>query len=220
MKPRVIAIGDIHGCSVALRGLLEAIRPGEEDRLIPLGDTIDRGPDSHGVIEILLDLGKRCQLAPLLGNHEEMMLAALVEGAPPESWLQVGGMATLDSYGFCGDFEVIPATHLEFISSFVPFFESANHFCIHANYAADQSLGDQTARLSRWTSLDQQLPSAHQSGKVAIVGHTADHRGEILSLPHLKCLDTYCYGGGWLTAMELESGKIWQTNQQGQLRGR
>ncbi len=218
MKPRIIAIGDIHGCSVALRGLLEAIAPSEEDLLIPLGDTVDRGPDARGVIEILLDLRKRCQLVPLLGNHEEMMLAALVDGIPPEPWLQVGGMATLDSYDFCGNFEVIPTTHLEFIASFAPYFESASHFCIHANYAADQPLGEQTARLSRWTSLDQQLPPAHQSGKVAIVGHTADTEGKILSLPHLKCLDTYCYGGGWLTAMELDSGEIWQTDPQGQLR--
>ncbi len=215
---RTLAIGDIHGCSAALRTLLDAIRPTQHDLIVTLGDVIDRGPDSRGVVETLIELSGQCQLYPLLGNHEEMMLQTLLHGEPPEAWLRYGGTATLDSYGFCGDLQVIPASHIEFISSFNDVYESPTHFCLHANYDANLPLDQQPARLLRWTSLDQQLPEPHTSGKTAIVGHTANRSGEIFALPHLHCLDTHCYGDGWLTAMELATGNLWQANQQGQLR--
>ena len=68
MNPRTIAIGDIHGCSAALDALLEAIRPRREDCIVTLGDYINRGPDSRGVIERLIKLKDRCRLVPLLGQ--------------------------------------------------------------------------------------------------------------------------------------------------------
>ena len=64
MNPRTIAIGDIHGCSAALDALLEAIRPRPEDCIVTLGDYINRGPDSRGVIERLIELEDRCRLVP------------------------------------------------------------------------------------------------------------------------------------------------------------
>ena len=64
MKPRTIAIGDIHGCLAALNALLEAIRPRPEDCIVTLGDYINRGPDSRGVIERLIELKDRCRLVP------------------------------------------------------------------------------------------------------------------------------------------------------------
>src|SRR5262249_57774024 len=77
MTERTIAIGDIHGCSAALAALVRAIEPTESDTLVFLGDYIDRGPDSRGVVEQVIALGERCTVVPLLGNHEEVMLAAL-----------------------------------------------------------------------------------------------------------------------------------------------
>src|SRR4051812_30312448 len=77
MAGRTIAIGDVHGCLRALAALLDAIGPDWEDTLVPLGDYIDRGPDSRGVLDQLLALAKRCRLVPLLGNHEEMLIAAV-----------------------------------------------------------------------------------------------------------------------------------------------
>lgn len=74
MPPRTIAIGDVHGCAAALRALLEQIKPQSTDTIVMLGDCVDRGPDSRGVIETLLELRGRCELVPILGNHEEMML--------------------------------------------------------------------------------------------------------------------------------------------------
>ena len=65
MRPRTIAIGDIHGCSAALDALLYAIQPRREDCIVTLGDYINRGPDSRGVIERLIELKDRCRLVPL-----------------------------------------------------------------------------------------------------------------------------------------------------------
>jgi serine/threonine protein phosphatase 1 len=70
----------------------------------------------------------------------------------------------------------------------------------------------------RWESLRNHQPGPHYSGKPAVVGHTAQKDGEILDLGHLKCIDTYCYGGYWLTALDVLSGRIWQADPGGQLR--
>jgi serine/threonine protein phosphatase 1 len=70
----------------------------------------------------------------------------------------------------------------------------------------------------RWLSLRDWVPPPHVSGKTAIVGHTAQRSGEILDLGYLKCIDTWCYGGGWLTALEVNTGQVWQADAQGNLR--
>ena len=62
------------------------------------------------------------------------------------------------------------------------------------------------------------MPRPHSSGKTAVVGHTEGHDGEILDLGYLKCIDTYCFGGGWLTALETAGGHVWQVNDRGELR--
>ena len=62
------------------------------------------------------------------------------------------------------------------------------------------------------------MPTAHRSGKTAILGHTSDKQGEIINLGHLVCIDTYCYGGQWLTALEPKTGQVWQSNERGELR--
>src|SRR4051794_17347253 len=100
MPGRTIAIGDIHGCSAALDALLDAIAPGPQDTLVTLGDHIDRGPDSRGVIDRLLALAYGCRLVPLLGNHEELLLAALRDRVALRRWLTCGGVETLRSYGW------------------------------------------------------------------------------------------------------------------------
>jgi serine/threonine protein phosphatase 1 len=216
--PRTIAIGDIHGCARALEALLQVVAPQQDDTLIPLGDVIDRGPDSRRVVEQLLQLRDRCHLQPVLGNHEEMMLAAFLKNSIPHTWIHHGGGATLDSYGFVGDLSVIPSEHIEFLRSFVDWVETETHFFVHANYDPNLPLAHQPSRTIRWLSLNLGIPGPHQSGKIAVVGHTPDFSGEIFSLKHIKCLDTYCHGGGWLTAMDVTTGKIWQTNDLGQTR--
>jgi serine/threonine protein phosphatase 1 len=77
LRERIIAIGDVHGCSAALAALLRAIDPTALDTLVFLGDYIDRGPDSQGVLGQVIALAQRCSVVPLLGKHEEMLLAVL-----------------------------------------------------------------------------------------------------------------------------------------------
>lgn len=111
---RFFAIGDVHGCSTALRALLEAIAPRPDDTIVTLDDYIDWGPHSRGVIQTLIDLSSKCRLIPLLGNHEEMLLAALESGSELRYWLQFGGEETLNSYEYDGRSEIIPGEHVDF----------------------------------------------------------------------------------------------------------
>jgi serine/threonine protein phosphatase 1 len=218
MAERTIAIGDIHGCARALEVLLEAISPDKSDTVIPLGDVVDRGPDSRQVIEILLALRDSCHLKPVLGNHEEMLLGVLLRNAPPHTWIQCGGTATLDSYGFVGDLSVFPQEHVDFLNSFADSVETATHFFVHANYDSQLPISEQVSRTLRWLSLESKIPPPHFTGKIAVVGHTPDKSGEIFSLRHLKCIDTYCHGGGWLTALDVTTGKVWQASNSGEIR--
>jgi serine/threonine protein phosphatase 1 len=218
MPGRTIAIGDIHGCSAALSAIIEAIGPTPDDTLVPLGDYVDRGPDSRGVLDQLLALESRCRLVPLLGNHEQMLLDALQNPYTLAPWLSVGGRATVQSYG--GSLANMPEEHLDFIRRCRRYFETATHFFVHANYQYDAPLDEQPDDLLFWEHLHLQLPRPHDNGKIAVVGHTAQKTCEVFDAEHVLCLDTYCHGGGWLTAMEVNRGKVWQANLLGKLRER
>ncbi len=217
MPGRTIAIGDIHGCCVALETLLDAISPTSDDTIVTLGDYVDRGPDSRGVIERLISLGQDCRLVPLCGNHEEMMLSVVEGQNPYTSWLRYGGVDTLDSYGFSGDLDVIPPSHHKFFDSLLDYFETPTHLFTHAAYDPGLPLDQQSTQMLRWHSLRDGVPDPHTSGKIAVVGHTANKDGEILDVGHLICIDTYCYGGGWLTALDVDSGRLWKANDAGVL---
>ena len=107
--------------------------------------------------------------------------------------------------------------HLDFLRSCRLFFETERHFLVHANYQANLPLDLQPRQVMLWPSLKDRQPGPHCSGKLAVVGHTAQKNGEILDLGYLKCIDTCCYGDGWLTAMELETGRLWQADKEGKL---
>src|SRR5260370_21718238 len=134
----MMAMGDFHGCSAALTALIRASGPTPLDTLVFLGDYIDRGPDSRGVVEQVIALGERCVLVPLLGNHEEMLLAALEGQSELTYWLKFGGLATLASYGYRGGPELrpadlralIPGEHLDFIRKCRDYFETVGHILV------------------------------------------------------------------------------------------
>jgi hypothetical protein len=94
---RTLAIGDIHGCSAALDALLTVVAPAQADIVIALGDYVDRGPDSKGVLERLLRIEGRARLVPLIGNHDQMMLEARDGGGL--DWQAGYGDRTIASYG-------------------------------------------------------------------------------------------------------------------------
>lgn len=213
---RTIAFGDIHGCSKALEVLLVALAPQADDVLVMLGDAIDRGPDSKGVIDQLLALQEKCKLVPILGNHEQMLIDAREGRIPLPQWRMYGGSETLDSYG--GDHTCAAMEeHIDFIRTWGDYSETPSHFFAHGNYVPSKPLSEQPWHLMRWESLRETTPAVHCSGKTAVLGHTSQKSGKVLNLGYLVCIDTYCHGGGWLTAYEPETGKLWQANNQGQL---
>lgn len=206
--PRNIAIGDIHGCFSELTSLLRAIDPQPDDTIIPLGDYVNRGMDSKGVLDTLIELSGRCRLIPILGNHDEMLLKAKTSRSAFRHYLEFGGIETLDSYGDSGQISLVPQVHFQFLESCVDYFENKTHFFTHGSYDPALPLDQQDGRTLRWLSLRDSAPGPHCSGKIAVVGHTP--QPELLDLGHLICLDTGCANGGKLTAMEIRSGEIWQ----------
>jgi serine/threonine protein phosphatase 1 len=203
--------------------LLAALAPQASDAIITLGDYVNRGPDSRGVMELLIALAKRCKLIPILGNHDEMLLAALAgESSAAFDWLNIGGAATLESYGSAraaiADLARIPAAHREFLERCLDFHETETHIFVHAQYDPNRPMDQQLPHDLRWASLKYAAPGPHISGKRVIAGHSSQKSGEILDLGYLVCIDTYCYGGGWLTALDIHAEKVWQANNRGELR--
>jgi serine/threonine protein phosphatase 1 len=216
-RPRIIAIGDIHGCAMALQTLLKAISPTKHDLLIPLGDMIDYGPDTCGVLQQLHVLRDQTQLLLLTGNHEEMLWAVLDQQRELDHWTRHGGIQTLQAYGIEHPKD-LPAEDLALLRTARPFHETASHLFVHAGYYPNQSLCQTPSSVLWWEFLEPQRAYPHCSGKTVIVGHTPQTNGDVLDLGFLVCIDTDCSRGNWLTALDVTSGMIWQANQRGQLR--
>jgi serine/threonine protein phosphatase 1 len=213
---RRFVIGDIHGCGKALRSLIETIAPQSDDEIIFLGDYVDRGPDSRDCVDQLISLRQNCRTVMLRGNHEIMLMAVTVGGLDPTMWLASGGVSTVASYG--GSLAKVPTRHLEFLQSLRPYHETSDSIFVHACYASEVPIHKQDDTHLYWTHLSYPLPAPHMSGKRVFVGHTPQFNGYILDAGHLVCLDTYCFGGGYLTAYDLETGETYQTDRHGFLR--
>ncbi|MEL7265712.1 MAG: metallophosphoesterase family protein [Planctomycetota bacterium] len=213
---RRIVIGDIHGCEKALRTVLRAIGPQPQDHFVFLGDYIDRGPDSKGVVDLILKLRQRSRVTALRGNHEIMLLGVRA-GMNDDVWVRCGGVATVASYG--GSLAKLPEQHLRFFRSLQFYLETPDAIFVHAGYDPDVDMADQSEHKMFWEHLDtSNPPSPHHSGKRVFVGHTPQPRGRIWQSDHLVCLDTYCFGGGYLTAYETGTDEIWQASREGHLR--
>lgn len=167
-----IAIGDIHGRLDRLNRLLAALPP---DRpLVFLGDYIDRGPDSRGVIDRLNRLSRRRECVLLCGNHEDMLLDALdgaYEGAVPD-WLANGGDAALRSYRVPNIrrlAEELPEEHLAFLRGLREHWETEEFVFVHAGITpAGPDATDRVTKLWMRIAPDE----AFGYGKTVICGHT------------------------------------------------
>jgi serine/threonine protein phosphatase 1 len=216
---RTLAIGDIHGCLNALDLLLARVDLRADDRLIALGDYVDRGPDSRGVLDRLIRLHEAGQLIALRGNHDAMMLDAR-KARGRSLWLAVGGCETLSSYGvaFPDAFRItdIPDRHWRFLEEdLVDWHEIDTHFFVHAGVYYDIPLAEQPEDVLLWEKLADPLP--HVSGKVMVCGHTKQPSGVPLNLGHAICIDTGIYEpDGWLTCLDVRTGQYWQANQRGE----
>ena len=218
MASRILAIGDVHGFATLLDQLLDAVAPAAGDTVITLGDYVDRGPDSRGVIDRLLRLSKDTRLVALRGNHEQMMLDARAGGADAEiEWCACGGDATVRSYatlGGVGTLADVPAAHWRFIEhTCVDWYETPTHFFVHANAYPDVPLVEQPTWMLQWESFDD--PPPHQSGKVMVCGHTAQRSGRPRNIGHAVCIDTAVYRGGPLTCLDVTGARVWQAHHDG-----
>jgi len=195
---RCLAIGDIHGCSRSLEMLLGAVSPRAGERIVTLGDYVNRGPDSRAVMERLLHLHGAGLLVPLRGVHEQMMLEARDEGGEKlKRFLKVDGDRTLASYaarGEAGLLADVPDEHWAFIQqTCVDWYETETHFFVHANAYPDYPLAEQPTYMLRWETFSD--PPPHESGKVMVCGHTSQKSGEPRNIGHAVCIDTYAHGG-------------------------
>jgi serine/threonine protein phosphatase 1 len=220
---RTLVIGDIHGCLRALDCLLADVGVRDDDLLITLGDYVDRGPDSKGVLDRLLALRNRCQLVALKGNHDLMMLAARADLEHYNDWLASGGKNTLQSYGADIDWQAlaqaIPAEHWRFLEEECEsFYETDRHYFVHANAYPDMPLGDQPDYMLFWEKLEVGRWRPHESGKVMVCGHTVQRSGRPMVLQRAVCIDTWVYGEGWLTCLDVEREVYRQANQRGETR--
>jgi serine/threonine protein phosphatase 1 len=216
---RTLAVGDIHGCFRALSTLAAYVPFQPDDLLITLGDYVDRGPDTHAVIDWLIHRSQTAQLVPLRGNHEIMLLNARESDEDFETWLGYGGDKVLASYSPVGDpgqLTDIPERHWEFVEGTRNFYETWDHFFVHANAYPDMQLADQPDFMLFWEKFNQPLP--HENGKVMVCGHSAQRSGRPLGVGHAVCIDTWVYGDGWLTCLDIGSGVCWQANEQGETR--
>ena len=216
---RVYAIGDIHGCLdrlVALHARIAADlaeRPVEAPVIIHLGDYVDRGPDSAGVVRHLLAGFAGAACVNLIGNHEHMMLAALDGGDPDalDQWLGNGGAAALRSWGVPvppskGDLErLIPDGHREFLCGLTPCHSEGGYLFVHAGLRPGVPLKRQSLEDLIWIR-EPFLSWTGDFGVVVVHGHTPTKEPVVTS--NRIAIDTGAVLGGKLTCAVLEADQL------------
>ncbi|NND72140.1 MAG: serine/threonine protein phosphatase [Rhodothermales bacterium] len=203
----IIAIGDIHGCASTLTALLDELELKDTDHLVFIGDYVDRGPDSRGVIDILRGLQDVVKCTFLRGNHEQLMLNYLDKGEY-DLWAMNGGIATLLSYSDAGLNE-IPEDDVQFIRDTVSYFETDDFFFVHGGLKANYTIQENLEMFDDETFLWERthlMSKEYSWEKPVVCGHTP------VDIPTNKDLliniDTGCVyhqypGRGVLTAVRL-----------------
>lgn len=220
------AIGDIHGCDQELGRLLDKIREDIETKickektaryLIFLGDYIDRGPNSHAVIERLLKPFQGVNTIFLRGNHEQAMLDFIGESEDGADWLRYGGLETLASYGvetpLLGDMSdirrartdlslTLPQAHLEFLHSLEHAFKIGDYVFVHAGIDPTKPLDRQLPSDVLWIR-ERFLTFSGPLPARIIHGHTPVPEVEIFD--DRINVDTGVYSSGSLSAVRILS---------------
>ncbi|MDE2322089.1 MAG: serine/threonine protein phosphatase [candidate division NC10 bacterium] len=199
----IYVIGDIHGCLEPLHRLIAQLRLSEADEVVFLGDYVDRGPDSKGVVDYLLTLGGRYIF--LMGNHERMFLDFL-QGKERALFLYNGGTATLESYG---GLSRIPAAHLAFLERLRPYYETEDCLFVHAGIRPGIPLQDQDESDLLWIR-EEFYAYPGRYPKTVIFGHTPMR--EVLMDEDRIGIDTACVYGNKLTCLILPSREVIQVS--------
>jgi serine/threonine protein phosphatase 1 len=225
---RVYAVGDIHGRRDLLDVLLAQIAEDDSARgpaetvIIFLGDLVDRGPDSAGVVERLVAFAKEKPSARfLMGNHDEVFLKAAEGDAAATRYLvRIGGEPTILSYGIDPeeyrtlDYETlaqrfaaaVPPEHLAFISGFEQSIALDDYLFVHAGVRPGVALDAQEETDLRWIR-EHFLGHDGDFGKCIVHGHTISDNVE--ARPNRIGIDTGAYMTGRLTALGLEGADRW-----------
>ena len=227
----VYAIGDIHGRLDLLNTLLDRIEedadnfPGHRKVLVTLGDYVDRGENSRGVIDALVNLSEGRDMAgfetvTLLGNHEDMMLKFLENPAAGPLWIANGGDATLESYGISVDRDVdarlpesrsafasvLPQEHLRFLRRLDATHVEGDYLFVHAGVRPGRPIAHQDPEDLIWIR-DEFLQSKKDHGKVVVHGHSVAFEPEVFPerpRPSRIGIDTGAYMTGSLTCLVIE----------------
>lgn len=209
MNGKIFAIGDIHGCAAKLELLLQRLPfDRAHDRLVFLGDYLDRGPNAKGVLDQLCQLqGDGVQVIPLMGNHEYLLLEYHRSG--DQTLLpylrRLGLESTLESYGGASlsslaSLAFMPKEHRDFLASLLPYWQNEEYIFVHAGLLHDQPLAEQD--ISDLCEVREPFLSQERDyGKRVIFGHTPF--ATPLLTPFRTGIDTGAVYGNLLTAVEL-----------------
>jgi len=214
----IYAIGDIHGSYKALKTIFNQGMIQPKDKVVFLGDYVDRGPDSKGVIDWLINKRNSFDFEFILGNHEIMMRTAKTSPQRLTEWLHFGGTKTLDSYKIGDDknwMNKIDKSHWDFIDSCLDYLKIESFIFVHAGLETNKSLDEQNKHHLFWKKYE--TPLAYDSSKTVICGHTSRKNGEIADFGHTICIDTYAHGGMWLTCLNVVTGEFMKANNRGQI---
>jgi serine/threonine protein phosphatase 1 len=218
---RLYVIGDIHGRLDLLDQLIDTIHRDVEEYgsvalTVTLGDYIDRGPASRGVLDRLISNPFPTPLVALKGNHEALLQAFLTNPAVGKHWRSLGGAETLYSYGVPvgmlmaeKDYAeaadrlraALPAGHFRFLQSLKTSFSHGKYFLCHAGVRPGVPLENQQEEDLLWIR-DEFLNSKIDFGKIVVHGHTPRPEPEVL--PNRINIDTGAFATGQLTCVVLE----------------
>jgi serine/threonine protein phosphatase 1 len=211
---KIFVIGDIHGCLSHLNALMAKIDiDAEKDTLVFIGDYIDRGSNSKGVIDAILHIKKNIQnVICILGNHEQMLLNYYLENRDEELFMHNGGMSTIISYGFIPGGKKhlhIPDEHMEFFTTLQPYCEKDKYIFAHAGLRPGIPMNKQEVDDLLWIRYEF-INSRYDFGKTVIFGHTPLSFTSPLIDENKIGIDTGAVYGGKLTCIELPEKKIYQ----------
>lgn len=210
IKMKIYAFSDIHGEFNKLKVLMERVHPEKNDKLVFLGDYIDRGNMTFEVIELLIDLDKKHDCVFLQGNHENMFMDYM-SGIYERMFIYNGGTKTIESYGEhgweissfdCVEERNIPLSHMEFFKNQPKYYETEDYIFVHAGIVPGVPLKDTDPEIFIW---DRDFTYSDYKGKVVVFGHTPS--AEVLDEEYKICIDTgACFssiGMGYLTCVKL-----------------
>lgn len=223
---RIYAVGDIHGRLDLFEQLVSEIEADDADRgganttIVLLGDLVDRGPASSGVVGAAIELGTRRRVRTICGNHEEMLLKSLEDVKYMRAFLSHGGRETVLSYLrnsvdynslsfdelFMELHSTIPQDHLNFLRDLEDKVIIGDYLFVHAGVRPGIDIGDQALADLRWIR-EPFLSVDHSCGYCVVHGHTISDEPEVR--PGRIGIDTGAYQSGKLTALGLEGAERW-----------